>query len=138
MILFFSSKHAAHGGVAYVTQANRYSRKMYPLALVLALMGELAVQIYDEARKFSYRSHVRPCVVYGGADIGAQIRDMQKGCLMLVATPGRLVDLLERGKMQGVRSESWLVGQIADDMVVNSAFKKLYIELLKNSRIILA
>ena len=111
---------------------------MYPLAFVLALMGELAVQIYDEARKFSYRSHVRPCVVYGGADIGAQIRDMQKGCLMLVATPGRLVDLLERGKMQGVRSERWLISQIADDMVVNSAFKKLYIELLKNSRIILA
>ena len=78
---------------------NRYSRKQYPIALVLAPTRELACQIYDEARKFAYRSHVRPCVVYGGADIGAQIRDMQRGCHMLVATPGRLVDLMERGKI---------------------------------------
>ena len=49
--------------------------------------------------QFSYRAHVRPCVVYGGADIGAQIRDMQRGCHLLVATPGRLVDLMERGKV---------------------------------------
>lgn len=49
--------------------------------------------------QFSYRSHVRPCVVYGGADIGAQIRDLQRGCHLLVATPGRLVDLMERGKV---------------------------------------
>ena len=49
--------------------------------------------------QFAYRSHVRPCVVYGGADIGAQIRDLQRGCHMLVATPGRLVDLMERGKV---------------------------------------
>jgi superfamily II DNA/RNA helicase len=42
---------------------------------------------------------VRPCVVYGGADIGAQMRDLDKGCHLLVATPGRLVDMIERGKV---------------------------------------
>lgn len=56
-------------------------------------------QIYDEARKFAYRSHVRPCVVYGGADVGAQMRDLDRGCHILVATPGRLVDFIERGKI---------------------------------------
>jgi superfamily II DNA/RNA helicase len=33
--------------------------------------------------------------VYGGADIGAQMRDLDKGCHLLVATPGRLVDMIE-------------------------------------------
>uniref|UniRef100_A0A8C8CJZ1 RNA helicase n=1 Tax=Oncorhynchus tshawytscha TaxID=74940 RepID=A0A8C8CJZ1_ONCTS len=74
-------------------------RKQYPLALVLAPTRELALQIYEEARKFAYRSRVRPCVVYGGADIGQQIRDLERGCHLLVATPGRLVDMMERGKI---------------------------------------
>lgn len=74
-------------------------RKQYPLCLILAPTRELASQIYDEARKFSYRSNVRPCVVYGGADIGSQIRDLERGCHLLVATPGRLVDMLERGRV---------------------------------------
>ena len=74
-------------------------RKQYPICLILAPTRELASQIYTEARKFSYRSRVRPCVVYGGADIGAQLRDLEKGCLLLVATPGRLVDVLERGRV---------------------------------------
>ena len=38
-----------------------------------------------------------PCVAYGGADIGAQIREMRKGCDLLVATPGRLSDMIDRG-----------------------------------------
>jgi superfamily II DNA/RNA helicase len=49
-------------------------RKQCPLALVLAPTRELATQIYDEARKFSYRSRVRPCVVYGGANVGDQVQ----------------------------------------------------------------
>jgi len=95
---------------------NRYRPKQYPIALVLAPTRELACQIYDEARKFAYRSHVRPCVVYGGADIGAQIRDLQRGCHMLVATPGRLVDLMERGKI-GVDQIKYLILDEADRML---------------------
>lgn len=49
--------------------------------------------------QFAYRSRVRPCVVYGGADIGQQIRELERGCHLLVATPGRLVDMMERGKI---------------------------------------
>ncbi|XP_017375668.2 ATP-dependent RNA helicase DDX3Y [Cebus imitator] len=83
-----------------VKENGRYGRrKQYPISLVLAPTRELAVQIYEEARKFSYRSRVRPCVVYGGADIGQQIRDLERGCYLLVATPGRLVDMMERGKI---------------------------------------
>lgn len=74
-------------------------RKAYPTSLILAPTRELVSQIYDEARKFSYRSWVRPCVVYGGADIGSQLRQIERGCDLLVATPGRLVDLMERGRI---------------------------------------
>uniref|UniRef100_A0AAY4D0J4 RNA helicase n=1 Tax=Denticeps clupeoides TaxID=299321 RepID=A0AAY4D0J4_9TELE len=91
-------------------------RKQYPLSLVLAPTRELALQIYDEARKFAYRSRVRPCVVYGGADIGQQIRDLERGCHLLVATPGRLVDMMERGKI-GLDYCSYLVLDEADRML---------------------
>lgn len=65
-----------------------YRARHFPLILILAPTRELALQIYDEAKKFSYRSRVRPCVVYGGSDIGAQMRDLDNGCQLLVATPG--------------------------------------------------
>ena len=73
--------------------------KAYPEALILAPTRELTSQIYDEAKKFAYRSWVRPCVVYGGADIGQQLRQIDRGCDVLVATPGRLVDLIERARV---------------------------------------
>ncbi|KAB1252675.1 ATP-dependent RNA helicase DDX3X [Camelus dromedarius] len=96
---------------------GRYGRrKQYPISLVLAPTRELAVQIYEEARKFSYRSRVRPCVVYGGADIGQQIRDLERGCHLLVATPGRLVDMMERGKI-GLDFCKYLVLDEADRML---------------------
>ncbi|KAI0226713.1 ATP-dependent RNA helicase DDX3Y [Lamellibrachia satsuma] len=92
------------------------SRKMYPVALILAPTRELASQIYEEGRKFAYRSHIRPCVVYGGADIGSQMRDLQRGCHLLVATPGRLVDMMERGKV-GLDNIRFLVLDEADRML---------------------
>ncbi|KAG7463133.1 ATP-dependent RNA helicase DDX3X isoform X3 [Solea senegalensis] len=96
---------------------GRYGRrKQYPISLVLAPTRELALQIYDEARKFAYRSHVRPCVVYGGADIGQQIRELERGCHLLVATPGRLVDMMERGKI-GLEYCNYLVLDEADRML---------------------
>lgn len=91
-------------------------RKQYPLALILAPTRELAQQIYDEALKFSYRSHVRPCVVYGGADFRDQVRQLDRGCQLLVATPGRLVDMMERGHI-GLDCVRFLVLDEADRML---------------------
>ncbi|CAL8074272.1 unnamed protein product [Calicophoron daubneyi] len=87
-----------------------------PVALVLAPTRELSCQIYDEARKFAYRSDVRPCVVYGGASIMAQVRDLQNGCNLLVATPGRLVDMISRGKVS-LEQVKFLVLDEADRML---------------------
>ncbi len=91
-------------------------RKAFPTSLILAPTRELVSQIYDEARKFAYRSWVRPCVVYGGADIGAQLRSMDRGCDLLVATPGRLVDLIERARIS-LSNIKYLVLDEADRML---------------------
>lgn len=95
---------------------QNYFRKAFPTALVLAPTRELVSQIYDEARKFAYRSWVRPCVVYGGADVGQQLRQVERGCDLLVATPGRLVDLLERGRIS-LANIKYLVLDEADRML---------------------
>ena len=91
-------------------------RKAFPTSLILAPTRELVSQIYDEARKFAYRSWVRPCVVYGGADIGTQLRSIERGCDLLVATPGRLVDLIERGRIS-LSNIKYLVLDEADRML---------------------
>ena len=90
--------------------------KQYPLGLVLAPTRELALQIYEESQKFSYRSRVRPCVVYGGADPVSQMRDLDRGCHLLVATPGRLLDMVERGKVS-LEMVRYLVLDEADRML---------------------
>jgi len=92
------------------------NRISYPTALVLAPTRELVSQIHDEARKFAYRSWVRPAVVYGGADIGSQLRAMDQGCDLLSATPGRLVDMMERGRIS-LANVRYLVLDEADRML---------------------
>ncbi|KAL4578259.1 hypothetical protein LXL04_014379 [Taraxacum kok-saghyz] len=74
-------------------------RTVFPLALILAPTRELSCQIHVEARKFAYQTGVKVVVVYGGAPINQQLRELERGVDILVATPGRLVDLLERAKV---------------------------------------
>ncbi|CAB4059372.1 DDX3X [Lepeophtheirus salmonis] len=90
--------------------------KQYPMALILAPTRELATQIFDEAKKFAYRSLVQPCVVYGGANVFEQMMDLDRGCHLLVATPGRLVDMLDRGKIS-LEQCKYLVLDEADRML---------------------
>jgi len=92
------------------------TRKAFPTTLILAHTRELVSQIHDEARKFCYRSWVRPAVVYGGADINQQLRSIERGCDLLSATPGRLVDLIERGRIS-LANIRYLVLDEADRML---------------------
>ncbi|KAJ6945050.1 DEAD-box ATP-dependent RNA helicase 37-like [Populus alba x Populus x berolinensis] len=77
----------------------RGARTVYPLALILSPTRELSMQIHEEAKKFSYQTGVKVVVAYGGAPILQQLRELERGVDILVATPGRLVDLLERARV---------------------------------------
>ena len=65
----------------------------------MAPTRELASQIHDEARKFTYMTGLAPVVVYGGADVRQQIRELEREGDILTVTPGRLGDLIERGRI---------------------------------------
>eukprot|EP01127_Copromyxa_protea_P009291 TRINITY_DN2177_c0_g1_i1.p1 TRINITY_DN2177_c0_g1~~TRINITY_DN2177_c0_g1_i1.p1 ORF type:complete len:659 (-),score=152.75 TRINITY_DN2177_c0_g1_i1:141-2000(-) len=94
----------------------RRSYKIFPSALVLAPTRELAVQIHKEASKFTYRSHLKCVVVYGGAEFRTQLAELERGCHILVATPGRLIDMMERGKV-GISQIKYLCIDEADRML---------------------
>jgi ATP-dependent RNA helicase DDX3X len=73
--------------------------KAAPFALVLAPTRELAIQIQDECKKFSAGTRIKTCILYGGAPIRNQLRDLERGTDVLIATPGRLTDVIDRGKV---------------------------------------
>ncbi|KAA8579859.1 hypothetical protein FQN60_006952 [Etheostoma spectabile] len=78
--------------------ASSFSELQEPEAIIVAPTRELINQIYLEARKFAFGTCVRPVVVYGGVSTGHQIRDILRGCNVLCGTPGRLLDMIGRGK----------------------------------------
>jgi len=67
-----------------------------PLVLVVCPTRELACQIFDDARRLCYRTMLRPCVIYGGAPPRVQREQLEMGCDILIATPGRLVDFMRQ------------------------------------------
>jgi len=87
-----------------------------PQALVITPTRELALQIYNEARKFAQGSMIKPVVAYGGTSTGYQARKLQEGCNILVATPGRLLDNVEKGRVS-FKNLEFLVLDEADRML---------------------
>lgn len=75
---------------------RRHGIKAEPLVVIVVPTRELAVQIFNEACRMCYRSMLRPCVAYGGWPIGQNIDDLREGCDILIATPGRLCDLMNK------------------------------------------
>ncbi|ORY48999.1 DEAD-domain-containing protein [Rhizoclosmatium globosum] len=91
-------------------------RVSIPVTLILAPTRELAIQIHEEVVKFTYRSWIKSVVCFGGQPIDIQTRKLARGCDILVATPGRLVDLIERGSVD-VKNIRYLVLDEADRML---------------------
>ncbi|KXG46145.1 uncharacterized protein PGRI_050010 [Penicillium griseofulvum] len=99
-----------------------------PLVLIVCPTRELATQIFDEARRLCYRSMLRPCVVYGGAPSRLQREELQKGCDILIATPGRLIDFMEQTHVLSLRRVRYTVIDEADEMLDSGwedEFKKI-------------
>ena len=69
-----------------------------PIALIIAPTRELAVQIQNECSKFGNSSRIRNTCLYGGVPKGPQLRDLSRGAEIIIATPGRLIDMIEMGK----------------------------------------
>ncbi|KAI1002352.1 ATP-dependent RNA helicase ded1 [Podosphaera aphanis] len=90
-----------------------------PLVCIVVPSRELATQIFDEARRFCYRSMLRPCVIYGGGPIRDQITQLQKGCDVLIGTPGRLVDFINRPQILTFKRLKFMVIDEADELVGN-------------------
>jgi len=99
-----------------LAKANRANRPRGVQALVLAPTRELAVQIEENIRNYGRFQLVRTAAIYGGVEEEAQIKALRKGVQILVATPGRLLDLLEKGKID-FRPLEMLVLDEADRML---------------------
>ena len=74
-------------------------RPARPRGLVLLPTRELAVQVYEVLKPLGAALGLHVAAVYGGADIERQIKALRKGCDVIIATPGRLIDLGDRGEV---------------------------------------
>lgn len=92
-------------------------------SLVLCPTRELCIQITKDVEKFTkYVPGFKVVAVYGGASITNQIKDIRQGCHMVVGTPGRMLDLIERGALN-INQIKWLVLDEADEML-NMGFQE--------------
>ncbi|MFM1775958.1 MAG: hypothetical protein RJA53_1568 [Bacteroidota bacterium] len=104
----------------------------YPQALVVCPTRELCMQIVKELELFKkYMPGISVVAVYGGTSIGLQIRDLKRGVQIIVATPGRLIDLIER-KAINLEQIQYVVLDEADEML-NMGFQDDIEFILKNT-----
>lgn len=85
-------------------------------ALILTPTRELAIQVYQAIRSFNIDKRLQVLPIYGGQAIDIQIRRLQRGVQVLVGTPGRVLDLLNRGDLR-LNQLNWLVLDEADEML---------------------
>lgn len=105
---------------------------MHPQALVICPTRELCLQITSDLAKFEgKRTRVKVTAVYGGASITMQIRDLKRGTHIVVATPGRLIDLIERKAIKLDQIE-YVVLDEADEML-NMGFQEDIEFILQNT-----
>ncbi len=90
-------------------------RPAQPLALVLLPTRELAVQVHDVLAPLAKILGLHAVAVYGGADIDRQVAKLRKGVDVIIATPGRLIDLGDRGEVSVAQLETLVLDE-ADRM----------------------
>ncbi len=117
-------------GLPLLQLINKEDR--FPQALIVCPTRELCLQITSDLEKFkSKKLNTNVTAVYGGTSITMQIRDLKKGTHIVVATPGRLIDLIER-KAINLEQIHYVVLDEADEML-NMGFKDDIEFILKNT-----
>jgi ATP-dependent RNA helicase DeaD len=107
-------------------------KQKFPQALVVCPTRELCIQIVNELELFKkFMPGMYVAAVYGGTPIGQQIRDLKRGVQIVVATPGRLIDLIER-KAINLEQIAYVVLDEADEML-NMGFQDDIEFILKNT-----
>lgn len=102
--------------LVHLKSQERLNRGDGPIVLILAPTRELAQQIQKVATEFGSKIRVNNACVFGGAPKGPQIRDLQRGAEIVIATPGRLIDFMDRG-VTNLRRCTYLVLDEADRML---------------------
>jgi len=113
----------------------KYAQGEAPRALVLSPTRELAMQIEENIRRFSAHLDLRTVLLYGGLGPKAQKEQLAKGCDIIVATPGRFLDLYLAGDI-GTKSLRFLVLDEADKMMDMGFVGKIHriLEVLPRKR----
>lgn len=104
-----------------LSQSKQHNRPIR--ALVLTPTRELAAQIYDNVREYSEFIDFRSAVIFGGVNQNPQVRAIKNGLDLLVATPGRLLDLHHQGHLS-LKNVEVLVLDEADRMLDMGFFKR--------------
>ena len=99
-----------------LAQYGEKHKSRQPRALILAPTRELAAQIGESVRCYGQHMHLRSTVVFGGASIRPQIQALNRGVHILVATPGRLLDLMNQRHLRLNSIETFILDE-ADRML---------------------
>ncbi|GAM87094.1 hypothetical protein ANO11243_051150 [Dothideomycetidae sp. 11243] len=95
-----------------------------PLVIIVCPTRELALQIYEETRRMAYRSKLRAVCAYGGIPTKHNLQQLGKGCDILIGTPGRLIDMLERPNVISLSRVMFTVIDEADEMLQDPGWEE--------------
>ena len=106
-----------------------------PIAVILTPTRELAIQIYNECKKFCKPLKLQVICVYGGTGISEQIADLKRGAEIVVCTPGRMIDMLSAnsGRVTNFRRTTYVVLDEADRMF-DMGFEPQVMRIIGNIR----
>ena len=86
-------------GIPLIAQLHPHRKGANPQALILVPTRELAVQVRDECEKLASGQRIHVVAVYGGKPIRQQTQKLQRGAEIVVGTPGRVMDMMDRGAL---------------------------------------
>lgn len=88
-----------------------------PQCLIMTPTRELAIQIYEQALKLTFKNDIKSCVVYGGANFGDQRNRISYGANIIVATPGRCNHFLEQNMIKLNKLKYFVLDEVSEFLI---------------------